>query len=118
MRYRPLDANGDYTVGRPFLANTPAAVAQAIQTRLRLWLGEFFLDTTDGTPWLSQILGPRAASNPDAAIKQRILGTPGVSSIVSYSSSFNGGSRALTVNAVVQTDFSAAPITISQVITS
>jgi len=118
MRYRPLDAAGDYTVGRPFLANDPAAVAQAIQTRLRLSLGEFFLDTTDGTPWLTEILGPRANLNPDAAIKQRILGTPGVTSIVSYSSSFDGGPRALSVNASVQTAYSAAPITVSQVIPS
>jgi hypothetical protein len=116
MRYRPLDANGDYTVSVPFLANSAATVAQAIQPRLRLWLAEFFLDTSDGTPWLSEILGPRANQNPDAAIKQRILGTPGVTSILSYSSNFNGGSRALTVTASVMTAYSTTPVQVSQVI--
>ena len=42
MRYRPLDANGDYTVGIPFLVNSPACVGQAVLTRLKLFLGEWF----------------------------------------------------------------------------
>ncbi len=115
MKYRRLDTGGDFTVGLAFLVNTPAAVGQAIGTRLRLWLGEFFLDTTDGTPHLTQVLGPRAGRNPDAAIKQRILGTPGVSSITSYSSSFDGRTRALTVTATVDTIYGAA--TIKEVLT-
>lgn len=103
MRYRQLSASGDYTVGLPFYTNDANAVAQAISTRLKLWLGEWFVDQTDGTPWLTQILGPRATRNPDAAIKQRILGTPGVTSIASYSSSFSGAARSLTVNVTVNT---------------
>jgi len=115
MQYRPLDADGDYTLGQKFLDDVPAAVAQAVQTRLLLWAGEWFLDNTEGTPWGAQVLGPRANTNPDAVIKQRILGTPGVLSITSYSSSFDGSNRAFTVNVVVQTQF--GPATISQVVT-
>ena len=110
MRYRQLTPSGDYTFGLPFYVNDTNAVAQAISTRLKLWYGEWFLDTTDGTPWLSQILGPRAQRNPDAAIKQRILGTPGVVSILSYSSTYTGSSRSLTVNVTVNTLYGTTTI--------
>src|SRR5512138_1652145 len=114
MRYRKLDANGDYTLGSgsDFLRDSPEAVAQAIKTRLALWAGEWFLDITDGTPWKESILGKRVnGKNPDAAIKQRILGTQGVTEITSYSSSFDGNTRALTVTATISTQYGAATIT-------
>lgn len=118
MRYRALSPTGDYVFGKTtWYVNSPPAVEQAIQTRLRLWLGEWFLDTSDGTPYLTQILGERHGKNPDAAIKQRILGTPGVSQLLSYSSSFNaptdGVPRTLTVNALVQTIYSVTPVPVS-----
>lgn len=110
MRYRPLDANGDYTVGRPFLANSPACVAQAVLTRLKLWKGEWFLDVTDGTPYQQEILGQQPTGIQDAAIKQRILGTPGVTSLASYSSVFNGKNRMLTISATINTQYGQATI--------
>jgi hypothetical protein len=110
MRYRPLSALGDYTIGTPFLVDDAACVGQAILTRLKLWLGEFFLDTTDGTPWYEEILGPRATRIPDTAIKRRILGTPGVSEILTYSSTYDGNARTLTVNALVQTIYSTTVV--------
>jgi hypothetical protein len=101
MRYRQLDANGDYVVGQPFLTNTPATVAQAAQTRLKLWRGEWFLNTADGTPWLQSILGK--GQNPDPQIQQRILGTPGVTSITAYSSSASATTRGYTVTCTIAT---------------
>lgn len=71
------------------------------------------MDTTDGTPYLTQILGERYNRNPDAAIKARILGTPGVTQLISYSSQYDGNKRTLTVNASVQTQFSVTPISVS-----
>ncbi len=56
MRYRREDADGDYTFGSgddTWLINSPEAVAQAIKTRFELWYGEWFLDTTAGTPWIN-----------------------------------------------------------------
>lgn len=110
MRYRPLDADGDYTIGKPFLVDSPQCVAQALLTRLRLWRGEFFLDTTDGTPYLTDVLGKRTG-NPDAAIKQRILGTPNVTAITSYSSGFDGDSRVFTVSCTISTAFGETTVT-------
>jgi hypothetical protein len=103
MRYRQLSPTGDFTMGLPPLTNTPAAVGQAALTRLRLWKGEWFVDTSDGTPYRSQILGERAGKNPDVAIKQRILGTVGVTGITAYSSSFNRTTRRMSVTATLQT---------------
>lgn len=103
MRYRQLDANGDYTIGLPFLVNSPACVAQAIDTRLKLWQGEWFLDSTAGTPWRQSILG--RSSNPDAFIKQAILGTQGVNSIITYNSELNTRTRVLTVSGTVASQF-------------
>lgn len=117
MRYRPLDANGDATLGQPFFTNDPDAVAQAIQTRMALWQGQWFLDTTDGTPWLQDILGPRAGRNPEAAIKQRILGTPGVDAIASYSSNYDAAARTFTVSCLVHTQYSTTPIPVSTTLT-
>ncbi len=111
MKYRALDPTGDYAIGKPFLVNSPPCVAQAISTRLKLWKGEWFLDTTVGTPWTQSILG--RSVNPDAYIKQAILSTPGVNGLVSYNSSYDGKARALTVTGVASTVYSTTPFAVS-----
>lgn len=110
MIYRQLDANGDYQVGQ-FLANSPETVAQAVRTRLLLWRGEWFLDVTDGTPWLQGILGHN--TNYDLEIQERILDTPGVTEIVSYSSSVDS-TRALSVTATLNTEYGQVTVQLPQ----
>lgn len=110
MRYRQLDSNGDYTVGLPFFFNSPQGVEQAISTRLKLWQGEWFLDNTAGTPWLQSILG--RSVNPDAFIKQAILGTTGVTALVTYQSVLAGPTRVLTVSGVVASLYGQVPFSI------
>lgn len=110
MKYRALDPLGDYTIGKPFLSNSPDTVAQAILTRLKLWRGEWFLDTTEGTPYTEEVLGK--SLSPEISIKQRILGTPGVTAITAFSMSFDGNTRLLTVNATVDTLY--GPATVNQ----
>jgi hypothetical protein len=113
MRYRALDANGDYSGGRGqgnFLINSPACVAQSVLTRLRLWQGEWFLDVTEGTPWLQQILGKFAKTVYDFAIKTRVLGTTGVTSIASYSSTLDDVTRKLSVSMTINTQFGQTEI--------
>ncbi len=114
MRYRKLDANGDYVLGGTgaFLVNSPEAVAQAVSTRLNLWLGEWFINTADGTPWLTEVLGKmQNGRNPDAAIKQRILGTQGVKEITAYSSIYDGNARKISVTATLSTIYGSVTIT-------
>lgn len=114
MRYRSLDANGDFVFGRgrsEFLVDTPETVAQAVETRLRLLEGEWFLDVTAGTPYFQQILGAGTLGLYDQAIKERIIDTPGVISIDSYSSALDSSARALTVSATISTQFGVATFT-------
>jgi hypothetical protein len=115
MRVRAMDSSGDFIVGRgsaEFLVNNSACVAQLVLTALKLHQGEFFLDVTAGVPWETQVLGYGTASLYDATIKNAILGVQGVSGIVSYSSSLNRSTRALTVTATITTIFSGStPVT-------
>jgi hypothetical protein len=124
MRYRKLTASGDMQFGHSladFWYNQIEGVAQAIRTRLLLYAGEWFLDTSEGTPWggfplndlvvsQGQILGANTAATRDLALRQRILGTEGVRSLLEYSSSFDPDSRMFSVNAVVDTIYGAVSV--------
>lgn len=106
MKLRIVDCSGDMCFGNSlnnFQTNTRGMVAQLISSRLRLWVGEFFADTSDGMPWSHDVLGNRTTSTYDAAIKDRILSTEGVVSIKSYSSSL--ANRKLSVNVSVLTEY-------------
>lgn len=108
MRYRKMTVDGDYVFGHQqndFYRDQPEAVAQAVQTRLKLFTNEWFLDVTDGTPWTTQVLDKYTQDQYDAAIQDRILSTPGVVQITAYSSSVNTTTRTLTVNATVNTQY-------------
>lgn len=109
MKTRQLDANGDYVFGSRavILVDSPAAVAQSVLTRLRLFTGEWFLDSRVGLD-KARILGFRTAATRDIEIKTRILGTPGVKSITSYSSSMQG--RRFSVTATVDTIYGQAQV--------
>lgn len=111
MRYRKLDANGDYTVdpGAVWLVNSPECVAQAVLTRLRLFAGEWFLDTSEGLD-RDKIVGNRTQGTRDQEVQQRILGTQGVRSILSYASRVDSQRRTFTVGAVIDTDYGAAVV--------
>jgi hypothetical protein len=106
MRVRKMDANGDMTFGggqASFYRDQPEAPAQAALTRLYLFLGEWFLDTSDGTPWKTQVLGKYTGSTRDPVIRQRILGTPGVTGIAAYGSQLNRDTREFDVQATIDT---------------
>ncbi len=94
-----------------FWIDVPDAVAQAISTRLKLLQGEFFLDVTDGTPWSTQVLGSGTTPTYDAVLRARILGTPGASAMVSYSSQRVG--RKLSVQAQVETVYSTTAVPVA-----
>ena len=110
MRYRALDADGDAQFGRDgiFLVNTPAAVAQAVNTRLLLWKGEWMLDDQEGTDYNGKILGYGTQGTRDIEAKERILGTPGVRSLLQYQSSIDG--RKFSIAALIDTDYGTAAV--------
>ena len=112
MRYRKLDDNGDCLFGRSaldFTANNPETVAQAVRTRLLLLTGEWFLDTTEGTPYATDILGANTAQTYDLAIRERILDTQGVTGIVSYESAL--ADRTLSITATIDTLYGQTSVT-------
>jgi hypothetical protein len=112
MRYRKLTDKGDMIFGfgqADYYVNQPEAVAQAVLTRMKLFAGEWFLDITDGMDWHGKVLGNRTSILRDAAIKKRILDTPGVNSIISYQSNFDGNTRKFNVFVVLDTIFGQFP---------
>lgn len=111
MRVRKLDEAGDMTMGRGsscFLADTPDAVAQNVVTRLALWRGSWFLDTTEGTPWLQEILGKHEAV--ESVLRARILDTPGVTEISKFESILNPDTRTISISAEIETRYGTAKI--------
>lgn len=115
MRYRALDADGDYRFGQGalnFLVNSPACVGQAVLTRLKLMRGEWFLDTSVGMPYSTEVFVEGGKQTADQAARAIILGTQGVSSIESYSSDFTAN-RAWVVDAVINTIYGQVPLSAS-----
>ncbi len=113
MRYRTLDANNDYTFGQNganFLINSPAAVGQAVLTRLKLMAGEWFLDQTAGVPYGTKILGTGTENTRDLAYQTTILQTQGVRAIVDYASYLNPTTRAFVVAATINTIYGITTI--------
>lgn len=100
MRYRKLDSDGDYSFGNgqlDFWRDVPQAVGQAAQTRLQLWLGEWFLNTEEGTPYAQGVFGKNKKETADLTIQQRVLGTEGLVEIESFESEIDPDTRVLTV---------------------
>ena len=114
MRYRKQDDMGDYSFGsglNDFHIDSAEAVAQAIDTRLKLWIGEWFADTSDGTGWSQAILGKQSKNLYELTLRQRVLETYGVVSIESFQSSLNSDTRRLTVSMTVNTIFGQTTLT-------
>ncbi|WP_017903611.1 hypothetical protein [Pseudomonas asplenii] len=114
MTVRRLDENGDIvTQGQQFISGKEE-IAQTVLTRLRLFLGEYFRDVTDGTPWYEQILGKFASlSAAEAALRARIANTPGVVRLTSFSADFNIDNRTYSVTAGILTEFGLEEVTLN-----
>lgn len=113
MRYRRLGDDGDMTFGSQqadFLRNTPETVAQAVVTRLKLWLGEWFIDQSEGTPYQQAALGKRTRASIEPAIRSRILETEGVTSIDQFDLSIDPDERKVTINATISTAYGPAVV--------
>lgn len=104
MTVRRLDTNGDIvTSGQQFLTGREE-IAQTVQTRLALFLGEYFRDITDGTPWFEQILGKFASlDTAESVLRVRIAATPGVIRLTNFDTNFDINSRKYSVTAGILT---------------
>ena len=113
MRYRKLDANGDYSFGAGqanFWKDVPDAPAQAVRTRLKLERGEWFLNASEGMPWNTEVLGKYTGDTRDAAIRSHVLGTQGVTEITDYFSNLDRDTRAFSGGVTINTVYGQARI--------
>lgn len=96
--------NGDVALTSPTASGTTDQTLQLICNRLRLYLGEWFLDTTQGTPWYQQIFVHNTERSAiDAALQDVILGTPGVMVLTKYQAVAYPAERRYTVTFTVTT---------------
>lgn len=76
-----LDADGDLKKVRGTVAMVDST-AQRVTTRLRMLLGEWFLDLSDGTPYLQTIFAKQSTLElARSAIAARVRGTEGVRAV-------------------------------------
>lgn len=106
-----LDAAGDLdlTTGDAQLVSDLVAIAQELRIRLRTFVGEYFLDTGRGLPWLSWSEGkmPEATLRQiEALARAEILKVPGVVRV-----------EASKVAAVFDRATQAATLTVTEVLT-
>jgi len=108
MRVRMVDENGDMRFGRnqaDYHRDSPEGVAQIAQSRLQLYRGEWFRDTTDGTPWRTEVLGKYTGPTRDLVIRSRILGTPRLTGIDAYASQLNRDTRGFAAQVTISTQY-------------
>src|SRR5690625_1430527 len=114
MQVRRLGKDGDLvTRGKMFLDGREA-IAQTIVTRLKLFLGEYFRDVTDGTPWFQQILGKFENLNAvEAILRNRIARTQGVVRLLSFAMQYDLDARTVAIRATVLTVYGAQDVQFS-----
>jgi len=94
------------------LVDQAEQVRQQLVIKLKLWRGEWFLDTEFGTPYLQQILGKQLTlSGALAALRKSILEVEGVRQILSFSYSFSNSTRKLTVDFTADTPYGIVEVT-------
>jgi hypothetical protein len=86
------------TLGDFAIVSDGAEVAQAVKIRLRLVLGEWFLDTRLGTdyPGVVWVKGPDLMAV-EGLLRRTILETPGMATLTAYSQTFTTSTRSLVV---------------------
>lgn len=116
MKYRKLSSTGDYTWGnseKDFYIDVPAAVGQAVKTRLLLWEGEWYLDTDVGTPYLEGIIGRHPQSTADTTVQNQVTGTQGLLDITQYQSTIDPLTRFYSVIMTVNTIYGPTEVDLS-----
>ena len=79
-------------------------VRQRLSIALQLFKGEWFLDADAGVPWLQEILEKGVAvAVIDAILRDKIIATPGVNRILTYSSEIDAATRTVSVAFTVDT---------------
>ena len=91
--------NGDIKTSGKQFAEGAESVGQGVRARLRMFLGESFIDVTQGTPWFQSILGKAPQDIAEINIKRRILTAPRVAGIRLFNFSSDRNQRRLRIGA-------------------
>ena len=87
-------------------------VRQNVLIKLRLWVGEWFLDTEFGTPYIERILGKRLSlGGAVAALKKSILEVNDVQDITKFNYTFDRQARSLAVDFECSTPYGLIRVT-------
>ncbi len=114
MTVRLLDSDGDITTSGQQFTTEVEEIAQTVQTRLRLFLGEYFRNVTEGTPWWESILGKQGTlSSKEAILKNRAIRTEGVTGLAKFTTDFDINTRAYTVKAVILTQYGSIEVNVT-----
>jgi hypothetical protein len=99
------DENGDLklTDGELTFVDGAAEVQQLLYQRLRTFYGEWFLNQTIGVPFFEEIL-VKNPSQAQAILRDEIMNTPGVQSIISFTLDVDPNTRKGVVTFEVMTD--------------
>lgn len=108
MRVRKLNEDGDLCTNGEIFIFDRESTRQTIVTRLKLFLGEYFRDINDGTPWFQSILGKFQNINAvESILRNRIVRSPGVIRLLSFDLDYDVDTRELTVSGSVLTQWGA-----------
>lgn len=108
MRDIALTADNDLDLSRGDMRLIDGAerVRQQIAIKLKLWQGEWFLDTDFGTPYLAAILGKQLTlSGAIAAIRKSVLEVEGVRKITGLTYNFDSAARSIAVAFTAETPY-------------
>lgn len=115
MRTLALDAvTGELVLsgGRPTIVSGSAAVAQRLRVRLKLWQGEWLLDSQVGFPW-RRIFGEKGVERlAEALLRQAIVSCPGVRSLDRFAFAVDPATRRATL-AFTVTTITGEPVTVT-----
>lgn len=93
------------------LVNGAERVRQQLLIKLKLWTGEWFLDTEFGTPYLKSVLGKQLTlSGVVAALRKSILEVENVSKIRDFTYQFDNEQRTFNVQFIAETSFGAIEV--------
>ncbi len=83
------------------------SLAQRLKVKLLTFQGEWFLDSEEGMPWISDVFGKnRSLQAINSLLQDQILEEPEVIQIVSFSSTLDNSNRVLSISFTVQSDTS------------
>lgn len=116
-RVRKLDEKGDIVTSGVIFTQDRESVAQTIQTRLKLFTGEYFRNIMEGVPWFEKEDGTEGIlqkgytlAQVESILRNRIANTEGVLSILEFHTELDQSKRKLSVKAVVMTQFGAVEV--------